>query len=141
MRPSQYLRRPAECQLCGTEIPAGVPLVALAWDSTGRAWKHLRPSCEDLAGGKATDVADSDLEVREKAPGTEIGEPDPRRSVGTVPRDSNSGPWSVTVELHESEVDPALRKRVVRIARLYLPTLEAALDVVEETGERMQALR
>jgi hypothetical protein len=125
MSSSEKLENPMRCGLCGAEIPAGTPLSALNWDREERVWRHREPTCTEIGAGE--------LAVQPTAAPETLMSPSERAGTGMAPHlglanpsnDPAAGPWSVTVEVHEA-ADPAQSKRVLRIARLRLGTLEEA---------------
>ena len=122
----------SRCRLCGAEIEVGTPLESLSWDPERRAWAHRNPRCE---GSKAPAAeAPASLHPSNGAsspPAASPSSPEGGAHPGKDPPGSlGPGAWSVTVEIHEAE-DPAQSKRVVRIARLHLRSLEEAREVAE----------
>jgi hypothetical protein len=135
MASAERLVYPTRCRLCGAEIEAGTPLESLSWDPERRAWGHRSPRCEDFPNGgtrKAQPTVVSSEALHSTSPPTEASAgPQPPESPPDPP---TSGAWSVTLELHEA-ADPALSKRVVRIARLHLRTLDEVHRVVGQLRE------
>ncbi len=129
----EKLARAKPCRRCGLEIPSGTPLTALDWDRGARAWAHREPSCEEVRaleaakGSRAPCPADDPADPA----GAPIG-PEGSSALGRDSTDpAERGPWSVTVEIHDAG-DPALSKRVLRIARLHLGTYAEAREVAEQ---------
>lgn len=135
MAHSERLVYASPCRRCGAEIEAGTPLEHLSWDPERRAWAHQNPRCEVRQPSPAPRAAGSRPEAPEGPPGPgEAGVPRVvAAGAGPEARTSDTpsrGAWSVTLELHEA-ADPALSKRVLRIARLRLDTLGEAREVAE----------
>ena len=123
----------ASCsRLCGAEIEVGTPLESLNWDPERRAWAHRNPRCEDPKAPAAE--ASASLQPPNGAPSPATAPPSSPETSAHPGRDPlgslGPGAWSVTVEIHEAE-DPAQSKRVVRIARLHLRSLEEAREIAE----------
>ena len=120
------------CRLCGAEIEVGTPLESLSWDPERRAWAHRNPRCEDPKAPAAE--APTSLQPSNgvsSPPTASPSSPEAGTHSGSDPPGSlGPGAWSVTVEIHEAE-DPAQSKRVVRIARLHLRSLEEARELAE----------
>lgn len=129
---SEKLARPKPCRRCGQEIPTGTPLSALAWDRAERAWSHREPSCDVALGTTRNGSGGACPPADEPNAAYPLPGPGGSSAFDRGPADhAERGSWSVTVEFHES-ADPALSKRVLRIARLHLGTYEEAREVAEQ---------
>jgi hypothetical protein len=131
MSAAETLVKSKPCHRCGGAIPSGTPLSALEWDRGERAWAHLRPSCSEIRGTAGVEPPNRAPAAASTPP--EAPSPDPTKppsGPGGVPDDPARGVWSVTLEIHDAE-DPALSKRVLRIARLHLGTYSEARAVGE----------
>jgi hypothetical protein len=114
MNPTETLAKPKSSRRCDVVIPPGTLLSTLEWDRGERAWAHRKPSCDEVRETPSVTPPLSGV-----AP-----------TNGGVPEDPARLAWSVTVEIHEAQ-DPALGKRVIRIARLHFSTVKEAREIAD----------
>jgi len=138
MAPDEKLARPGICLRCEGAIPVGTPLGELSWDRQKRAWAHRNPTCTEVweRGSPSRPIPSPPTEASvETATSTESAAV--RAASGTLWDMPAGGSWSVTVEFHEAE-DPAQSKRVLRIARLRLNSLEEAVETAERLRRKVK---